>query len=367
MIDLKHREDCCGCGACAAACPHGAILMLKDGMGFRYPAVNSELCTGCGICNSVCAFRPVESAGPPEASAIRFPDYLDKSQSGGLGYALMRKAIQEGMIVYGAAIEEDFSVRHIRVTTLEGLEPLRLSKYVQSDMDGIPTMVLEDLKAGNKVLFTGTPCQCAGVGSLCGQYGENLILVDLICHGVPAPAVWKGYLESRGRKVTKAVFRDTSLGWHDHREALWYGRDKEVSDTFTFLFYRNIMLRPSCGECPFASTARCSDITMGDCWGIEKAAKGLIDDDRGWSLLICSSHKGKEFVSGIEGACGKKAINLSDVRQPNLYAPTRRHPHSKCFERTFLKGGFLKADRNFGRSSLEYRLERFIKKVKRHL
>lgn len=371
MIALTDRRQCCGCSACADACPHRAIRMTEDGMGFSYPEIDSKLCTDCGICDSVCAFKPAEKNEIMRTEAIRFPSLLSKSQSGGLGYALMRKAILEGRVVYGAAMAGDFSVHHIRVTEEAGLEPLRLSKYVQSDMNGIPALVLEDLKAGRKVLFTGTPCQCAGIASIARKHRDNLLLADIICHGVPSPAVWKSFIrhqeELSGRQATAAIFRDKALGWHDHRETLIFGEDRQVSDEYTFLFYRHLMLRPSCTVCPFASTDRPSDITMADFWGVEKELPGFADDNRGCSLLIVHTKAGEAYTEVFPDECIRKSAPVPKDRQPNLYHPSEAHKRAKSFENTYIRKGYAAALRRFGKDSVGNRIAEFIKKVKRHI
>lgn len=371
MINLTDRRQCCGCSACADACPHRAIRMAEDGMGFKYPEVDEKLCTDCGICNAVCAFKPAEKNGLMRTEAIRFPALLDKSQSGGLGFALMRKAIREGRVVYGAAMGDDFSVRHIRVTEESGLEPLRLSKYVQSDMSGVPAMVLEDLAAGRKVLFTGTPCQCAGVASLAGKYRENLLLADIICHGVPSPAVWRDFIkhqeDAKGKPVTAAIFRDKALGWHDHRETVFFGNEKQVSSDYTFLFYRHLMLRPSCSACPFASLTRPSDITMADCWGVEQILPGFADDNRGCSLLIVHSKAGESFTETFPDECVRMDAPIVPEKQPNLFHPSVPNKRAKSFENTYIRKGYAAALRRFGQDSCSNRIDQFIKKVKRHI
>ncbi|MBR1569651.1 MAG: Coenzyme F420 hydrogenase/dehydrogenase, beta subunit C-terminal domain [Bacteroidales bacterium] len=367
MIQLARREDCSGCGACAAACPHEAIVMEADGMGFRYPHVDASRCVDCGLCEKVCAFSPAEGGGEIEAEAIRFPALLDGSQSGGLASALMEKAVLEGYIVYGAAMDAGFVVRHRRVTTLEQLPPLRLSKYVQSDMDGIPSKVLEDLRAGKKVLFTGTPCQCAGIGSLCAAFRERLILADIVCHGVPAPHVWRDYLPwaSRGRHLTGALFRDPSLGWHEHKEVLLFGEEREVREEYTFLFYRHLMLRPSCSVCPFASLSRPSDITMADCWGVEKVLPGFADDNRGCSLLLANTEAGKAFTAVFPQACERKNIPLQQVIQRNMVRPTKPGRYAKSFENDYLRRGFAYVQAHYGSNSLNYKLENLVWQVKK--
>ena len=281
MITIRDRKDCCGCCACAAACPHGAIRMEQDGMGFRYPVIDKALCTDCGLCEEVCGFKKPIDTSVPAAYAIRFPDYLEGSQSGGLGYAVMMQAIMHGMVVYGAAMDDDFVVRHRRVVALEDLAPLRLSKYVQSDMDGIPAQVFSDLKAGRKVLFTGTPCQCAGVEWICRKYRENLLLADIVCRAVPSPAFWKGYLKEKSRsgQVRRVLFRDPALGWHNNLTRIDYQDHTEYNGDYYFFCRNGLVNRPSCGQCPYTN-AHASDITMGDCWGVEKALPGFADDSQ---------------------------------------------------------------------------------------
>lgn len=400
MIRLADRKDCCGCGACAAVCPHGAITMVPDGMGFCYPRVDMDRCVDCHRCEDVCAFatnrsgkgvrqacRPHRTEGGgtqfahelstaeplcPEvkgevmAEAIRFPALMDRSQSGGLAFALMRKAVRGGMVVYGAAIDADFAVRHRRVEREEELEPLRLSKYVQSELDPLP--VLEDLKAGRRVLFTGTPCQCAGVGSLCRKYRDRLLLADILCHGVPAPSVWRDYLAEQqrrqGKKLTRVLFRDPSLGWHEHKEALFFGDEKRVSGEFTELFYRHLMLRPSCTVCPFASVQRVSDLTMADCWGVEKALPGFADDNRGCSLLLCNTPEGKAFAADFPAErVERRPVALEKVMQANFLAPSTPKDGADLFENTYLRRGYSVALRRCRPGAIGIRLRRWARKA----
>lgn len=339
-------------------------------MGFRYPVINKDLCTDCGLCEKVCAFKPVANAVQPKAEAIRFPEYLDKSQSGGLGYALMRKAIGEGYLVYGAAMDAGFVVRHRRVETLEGLEPLRLSKYVQSDMDGIPGKVLADLKAGRKVLFTGTPCQCAGVGSLCAKYRENLLLADIVCHGVPAPAVWKEYVGMRKKgnaEMTEAYFRDPSFGWHTSKESFVLGGERCPFYDYTFLFYQHLDLRPSCGVCPFACKKRASDITMADCWGIERYLPEVEDDNRGFSVMFIHTPVGEAYTREFDENASRYHLDAEAYTQPNLEHPSVPHPKVKAFEKDFLRKGIESVIKHYGQNSRRYRWSQFVAKVKRHI
>lgn len=371
---VSRREDCSGCCACAAACPHGAIRMEADGMGFRYPLIDRTLCVDCGLCEKVCAFKPVVTVKEPEAEAVRCPDFMRESQSGGVGYALMRKAVEDGMVVYGAAIDPDFVVRHRRVETLEGLEPLRLSKYVQSDMDGIPAQVLKDLKEGRCVLFSGTPCQCAGIGSLCAGYRSRLFLVDIICHGVPAPEVWKGFLtwneSKQSEKITRAVFRDPSLGWHKVGTLLVFESGTTIhTDSYYFLFMRELVSRPSCAVCPFACTRRPSDITIGDCWGVEKALPVFAEkcNGEGCSLVLVHTPHGHLLYESIMDACISEPVDIRQVLQHNLKSPSVPSRNAARFERDFIRKGFRFVQARYGKESPAYKAEYFLKKIKRHL
>ena len=368
MIHRENRNQCSGCSACADACPHKAIRIAPDGMGFPYPAVDRDLCVDCGICDRVCAFRPADGTAG-EAFAIRFPEYLDRSQSGGLGYALMRKAVREGMVVYGAAMGADFVVRHVRVTEEAGLEPLRLTKYVQSDMTGIPGQVLSDLEAGRRVLFTGTPCQCAGVGSLAGTFRKDLLLVDNTCHGVPAPFVWRDYLKyvekREGEPLTGALFRDPAQGWHGAKEKLCFGARSLVKEDYAHLYFQRYMMRPSCLACPFASLARPSDLTMADCWGVEEALPGFADDNRGCSLLLVNTEAGRAFAAHFDENPRIREVDVHAVLQPNFQTPTAAHKYAPLFERLYLRHGFPFVLRNFGLDSWNHRVASKIVKFKK--
>lgn len=373
MIRIDDRSKCCGCSACADSCPHSAIRMQADGMGFKYPVVDEDKCVDCGICDEVCAFKKPIEAAIPAAYAVRFPDYLEGSRSGGAGYALMRHWIETGGIVYGAVLGDGLKVVHKRADSLEGVTPMRGSKYVQSDMDGIPSMLLEDIKADREVMFTGTPCQCAGIRSAVPEkYRDRLFLVDFVCHGTPSPSVWSSYVKSlekrEGAFATGADFRDKAFGWKAHKETIHFDTKSISSDEFTFLFYKHLMLRPSCGVCPFSRKERCSDITLGDCWGIDNVLPGFADDDRGCSLVLVSTHRGMELWSNVSSGnedCVK--VNLDDLLQPNLIAPSVLNPRAKSFENDYLRRGYDYVSRRYGKYSLGNRLDRLVKKIKRHL
>lgn len=189
---------------------------------------------------------------------------------------------------------------HKRATTKEERNEFKGSKYVQSDLDGIFRQVKEDLKQGNTVLFSGTPCQTAGLNSYIGnKLRENLVLVDIVCHGVPGPYMWRDYLDylekKQGSKICWVNFRDKQeYGWAAHKETFKFVKG-EGKMSFTYLFYQNIMFRHSCGKCHFANTQRPSDITIADFWGWEKTDPEFNKDNKGVSLVLVNTEKVANF------------------------------------------------------------------------
>lgn len=231
MIRIEHPEDCCGCTACASICPHNAISMKPDTLGFLYPEVDTEKCVDCGLCEKVCAFNDNYdtslSLSQPDVYAARHKDMqeIETSRSGAAFIALSDWVIEHGGIVYGAGYTDHFRVVHKRAVSKEERNEFKGSKYVQSDLTGVFRQVKADLKAGLLVMFSGTPCQTAGLNSYVGKkLRENLYLVDIVCHGVPGPFIWRDYLayleRKHGDKICWVNFRDKQLyGWTAHYES----------------------------------------------------------------------------------------------------------------------------------------------------
>lgn len=231
MIQVIDKSDCCGCTACASICPHDAIEMKPDVLGFLYPEVNVDKCVECGLCEKVCAFNEkydkTNNLSTPLAYGARHKDMseVETSRSGAAFIALSDVVLRAGGVVYGAGYEGHFRVVHKRAVTPEERNEFKGSKYVQSDLTGIFRQVKKDLRSGLIVMFSGTPCQTAGLASYIGnnKLRENLFLVDIVCHGVPSPYVWRdflAYLEKKhGSEICYVNFRDKEVyGWHDHKE-----------------------------------------------------------------------------------------------------------------------------------------------------
>ena len=351
MIQITDKSRCCGCTACAAVCPHNAIRMEPDVLGFLYPVVDKEKCTDCGLCEKVCAFNEhydcSENLSKPDCYAARHKDIkeVETSRSGAAFVAISDWILKQGGVVYGAGYADHFRVVHKRAVTKEERDEFKGSKYVQSDLQGVFRQVKQDLKDGRIVLFSGTPCQTAGLNSFIGKrLRKNLYLVDIVCHGVPAPYIWRDYLASLEKKAGSEIcwvnFRDKQMfGWAAHKETFKFvnGGGKMW---YTDIFYKHIMFRHSCGVCPYANTCRPSDITLADFWGWEKVVPNLNKDDKGLSLVLVNTEKGRELFEAIRKDMDVTAVKLEDCLQGNLKRPSEIHPRRMKFEMEYGEKGF---------------------------
>lgn len=333
MIKISDKSECCGCSACASVCAHNAITMKPDALGFLYPEVDISKCVECGLCEKVCAFNDDYdkslNLSVPEAYGARHKNMseVETSRSGAAFIAISDWILEQGGIVYGAGYADHFRVVHKRAVTKEERDEFKGSKYVQSDMGTIFKQVKQDLRDGKIVLFSGTPCQTAGLNSYIGKkYRENLYLVDIVCHGVPSPYIWRDYLSYIEKKYKKKVsvvnFRDKGeYGWAAHKETFIFEDGEKITPAhspYTELFYKHIMLRKSCGSCHYCNTIRPSDITIADFWGWEKIDSLFNKDDRGVSLLLVNTNKGKHLFENIKNYMYIISVKIEDCIQPNL-------------------------------------------------
>ena len=313
MIKLERPEICCGCGACANICAHKAISMHTDKEGFLYPVVDTTACTDCGLCESVCPFANVEAERMPRgvfASRNNDESVREKSSSGGVFAMLAERTIAEGGVVFGARFAEDWSVIHDHADTLEGIKLFMGSKYVQSRLGDSYIRVRKYLKEGRKVLFSGTPCQISALRKFLRKEYDNLLLVDVVCHGVPSNRVWQRYLDELTEKshhrrsdICSISFRDKRNGWRNYGMAVKYSDGEEFipmrESHYMRLFLRDLSIRPSCYECRCRSGRSGADITLADFWGANKVLKKS-DDDRGISLLMVWNKKGQEMINSLD-------------------------------------------------------------------
>lgn len=375
-IHITNKQDCCGCTACAAICPHDAIEMVPDGLGFLYPEVDETKCVDCGLCVSTCAFRP-DYPDPPgklpatEAYGARHKDRteMERSQSGAAFVALSDWVLEQGGVVYGVGYEGHFRAVHKRVATREERDEFRGSKYVQSDPGEMFRQVRNDLKQGLTVCVSGTPCQIAGLRAFIPKrLQERLFLVDLICHGVPGPKIWADYLDylerKAGRKISHVNFRDKSLyGWRSHVETFRYG--DTYTYTYTYTFYSHIALRKSCHVCPFTNTRRTSDLTIGDFWGVEKTDMQFAADNKGCSLILINTEKGRQWFDAVKERFDLLAAPLGNCLQPQLRHPTVPHPRRDDFETDYERMGFERTMRKYGFIGWKAEAKKYAGKAKR--
>ena len=352
MVLFKKEEDCCGCSACASICPVYAITMAEDAKGFLYPEINKKKCIECRKCVQVCPLKKGKESNEPAfkiAYAIKNKDEYIRmnSSSGGFFYTLANYILENDGVVYGAVFDNDFRVMHMRSIDNVTLQKMQGSKYLQSNMGRIFKSVKQDLVDGKTVLFTGCPCQIDGLKHYLNDIKQDKLLTcDLICHGVNSPKFWKNYLDyiRKGKEVTSISFRDKSSGWRN--PALKIQMQKSIYmeidtyDCFFQAFYSGNILRPSCFSCKYSNLYRKADITMGDFWGIESVFPE-IDDNKGISLVIVNTLKGKEAFSMISEKFLSKNTEIENCLQHCLVAPVIKPRQYEKFWEDYINEGFL--------------------------
>lgn len=328
MIQILDKKDCCGCNACVQRCPKQCIKMQPDNEGFQYPLVDTTLCIDCKLCEKVC---PIINDSTPQQPLKVYAAYNTdeevrlQSSSGGIYTLLAVATIKEGGVVFGVKFNEEWIPEFGYTETMEGIAPFRGSKYIQAIVGNAYKQAEDFLKNGRKVLFCGTPCQVSGLNKFLRKEYDNLLMVDIICHGVPSPKVWNMYLrekcyrlmnvndgsnsKSTGfdstyySKIETINFRSKVAGWGKYRffikltdlgdnkkesVAISEARDK---NEYMRAFLSNIILRPSCYNCPAKQGRSHSDITIADFWGIDVIDPNF-NDDKGCGAVLINTTKG---------------------------------------------------------------------------
>jgi coenzyme F420-reducing hydrogenase beta subunit len=354
ILLYEKKEECCCCTACMSICPKQAITMIPDEEGFLYPSINQELCIECDLCKQVCPFsgnyRTSGNYDQPLVYAAKHKDdnVRMNSSSGGMFTAISDYILDIGGIIYGAAFDENFVVRHQKAEAVEERNKFRGSKYVQSNLVGVFEDIKTELKEQRTVLFTGTPCQNAGLRSYLNRNYENLYLCDIVCHGTPSPLLWKehiSFLEKKGNsKVVQYYFRYKRGGWRGYNVYTLFNNSKSKFNTPDVLTYANIFrsdlaLRPACHNCKFCNFSRPSDITIGDFWGIEKSMPDF-EDNIGTSLVLVNSSKGLNLFHKISKNIYYRESNTKDCLQRNLYKPSQPSPLRDKFWQDYKGKGF---------------------------
>lgn len=355
MIEIKDNKDCCGCNSCVQKCPQSCIRMQEDKEGFLYPLIDYIACVDCGICEKVCPIiHQKEEREPLFVYAAKNKDEIIRSESssGGVFTLLAEQVISEGGVVFGAKFNTNWEVIHAFTETIEGLAAFRGSKYVQSYIGETYVQVETFLKTKRKVLFSGTPCQVAGLKAFLRKEYEDLLTIDFICHGIPSPMVWRKYLEELlvrqniGKKViscssdieylirniSQIEFRNKKFGWKKYSFSITFSvpvKD-EVSlkklfseslkkNIFLRGFLANLYLRPVCYSCPVRGLKSGSDLTIADFWTVDRWHPEIKNDNKGLSLLLVNNSKGNSYLQLI---CDNMNLWVSDYRIAKIVNPS---------------------------------------------
>ena len=350
MINLSDKSDCCGCSACYSICSHHAVEFSTDQEGFFYPKFNKNLCVECGLCEKVCPVIHYETepktGNPVIYSAVNTNEkqYMESS-SGGIFILLCEYIISKGGIVCGVIYDKNFIVKHSFAKTLDECRAFQGSKYVQSDVREIYPKIKSLLKENVLILFSGTPCQVAGLKLFLRKSYDNLYTVDLICHGVPSPKIFQDYLEFvKGKKLISHINMKSKSNKKGTAIRIDFTNGKYIrqtlkTDLWNKLYFNHYIVRPSCHDCQFTHYNRVGDITIGDSWGINKYYPNFYSDKM-TSLLLVNNSKGNFLYEKISERMDKIEITKEESWQPQLQYPMDESIERENFWKDYIKYGF---------------------------
>lgn len=342
---MKICEDsiCTGCAACAASCSLHAITMESDERGFLHPQIDVSKCVSCSKCKAVCPQNNKKisgNTGKIYAALARNDELRKRSSSGGIFFLLASWILRNGGVVFGAAYNEQMVVQHIAVFTEEELIKLQGSKYVQSQVRDTYWEAKSLLESGKSVLYTGTPCQIAGLRAYLNKDYDRLLTVDILCHGVPSPGVFRLYVENLQREYGKRVldiqFRHKHLGWKNYITQVVFedgSSENVLKDTYMCGFLKNVYLRESCYQCLYAKVERVGDITLGDFWGYQETAPEHIEDDNcGISLVMVNTDSGARALHRIKRQLALAPRELEEAKKGNPILTNSALKHERAHE-----------------------------------
>lgn len=329
---VSSKNECCGCSACMNICPVNAIVMKEDENGFLFPFIDEQKCINCEACIRTCLYNnEIKKKSKSAYAATWKNEKIMNSSSGGISAAIAEYILNQEGIVYGSSMRKNlnsFSCEHIRIACLSDLYKIQGSKYVQSTIGNTYQQVKKDLSKNRLVLFFGTPCQIQGLKVYLKNVPDNLILIDIICHGVPNQRMFNEYLYcviKRNKKNIETLrFRTKVNGWGKHNLHIFYEDnstdilDVNASSYFSF-FINGMIYRDSCYSCKFTTRDRVSDITLGDYWGIEDEEPEYlesVDIRKGISCVLINSEKGQKIFDSIS-TISKKESSREKIAQHN--------------------------------------------------
>lgn len=372
IILYNDKKDCCGCGACMNICPRSAIKMQVDEYGFIYPVIQQDLCVQCGACKMVCGYQNKPKVKAPKvvyAAASKNSGLLRKSASGGAFAVIAEAVLRNEGVVYGAALpmeNERLEPKHIRVNSQDKLILLQGSKYVQSEIGNTYSQAKRDLIQGKIVLFSGTPCQIAGLKKYLKKEYNNLITIDIICHGVPSKRLFQDFIDFHGKKlggeITEFYFRDKIKGQGMITRSVYQcegQKRKEKVITGNSLSYVNLFLksytyRENCYSCPFASKERVGDLTVGDFWGFHEEyssydEKQGLSNGKGISCVLVNTDKGENILEQCKERFVLMITDFEKVARHNdqLHSPSKYSPKREEILKLYKEKGYEAVDQYF--------------------
>ena len=379
MKEIVEKKRCTGCSACASICPKGAIKLVEDDEEFKHPVIDQDKCINCGLCKRTCPVLNTNENSSLNNCYVAYNknDKVKKtSSSGGIFDAIARVILKENGIVIGASFNDEMKLKHIAIEKLEDLEKLKGSKYLQSDLDNVFSYIKENISE-RKVLFVGTPCQVAGLHAYLKKDYDNLVCIDLFCHGVPSPKLFSKYIKELENnidsKVIKYNFRDKKTGWDTYSNTVTFSSNKEISElqsnnSYMRLFLSDIALRESCYNCNFKIGNKYSDITLGDFWGVQKYYPEMYNKT-GVSAIIINTEKGQQIFESISNNLEYKECKLEEIidGNPSLKSsgkyPAKREEFFKDIDNLDIKELSKKYTNTSVITKFKNKLKKLIKKI----
>lgn len=372
MIDIIDKSKCCGCTACMNICPQRAIQMKNDENDIEYPAIDLHKCVNCNLCNSVCTFENPLFYGEPLASFSlrhRQSKVLKESTSGGAFSAIASRVISENGIIACSYMDSNFDIKFKLFDNIDDISIARGSIYAQSSPGSIFQDIQRILLEGKKILFLSTPCQVGGLRSYLGRDFNNLLTVEILCHGVPSNRFLKkhiSFLETLYKKKAKSYkFRSKKYSWWPSAiEEIQFedgsSKSSMLVQAYNFFFHNNLSLRPSCLNCTYRSKKRCADITIGDFWGIDRITHK--NENKGASILFPITKKGMKYVKTLYETADLVEYPFADTSYRISTETIKPSYNYEEFWKTYQKNGYKGTVQRYYHSTIQQEIKLIIKK-----